>query len=116
MAAGHGIYQYVGGGPVWQAVPGGADHVAVAPDGTLWAVQTNGDIYHYVSPNWISIPGKAKQVSVGYDGTVYALGLTGVAGGFSMYRYVGGAAVWQSIPGGALEVVGAGLNEFWAHQ
>jgi len=36
--------------------------------------------------------------------------------GFGIYRFIGGAAVWQSIPGGAQQLAGGGANELWAHQ
>jgi hypothetical protein len=110
------IYRYVGGSSVWQSIPGLASQIASAPDDTLWAVQTNGSIYHYAIGAWQSIPGLAKQVSVGSDGTVYALGFTPVIGGFQIYKYVGGGAVWQAIPGAAFGIAGGVLNDLWAHQ
>jgi len=116
VAGGHGIYVYTGAPSYWSAIVGGADHIAVAPDSSLWAVQTNGDIYHSVGASWVNIPGKAQRVTVGYDGTIYALGLIATPGGFQMYRYIGAPSYWQAIPGGALEIIGAGVNEFWAHQ
>ena len=33
-----------------------------------------------------------------------------------VYKYIGGAAVWQAIPGGAQQLAGGGPNELWAHQ
>ena len=32
------------------------------------------------------------------------------------HRYIGAPNYWQPIPGGAMQIVGAGPNEFWAHQ
>ena len=115
-AGGSLLYRYIGAPSYWQNMPGAAEHVAVAQDNSVWAVQANGDIYHYVANTWTGIPGKARQVSVGYDGTIYALGTTATAGGFTMYRYIGAPNYWQPIPGGAMQIVGAGPNEFWAHQ
>ena len=93
-----------------------AAQIAFAPNDTLWAVQANGNIYHYVAGVWQSIPGAARQVSVGYDGSVYALGTTQMAGGFQIYKYVGGPSVWLAMSGAAFQIAGGGANELWAHQ
>jgi len=88
----------------------------VAGDSSIWAVQTNGDIYHNVGGNWISIPGKANAITVSADGTVYALGQTAAPGGFLIYKYVGGAQVWQNISGAAVDIAAGGGSDLYARQ
>jgi len=110
------IYHSVGGAVVWQNIPGAAAQIALAVDNQLWARQTNNDIYRYdpVGGTWTSIPGKAVKLAAG-NGLVYALGTTPIPGGFPIYKYVGGAAVWQFVSGGAAVDLGVEANgAVWA--
>ena len=73
-ACGHGLYRYVGAPGYWQAINGAADHIAVAPDNSLWVIQSNGAIYHYVSGGWTAIPGQRSRSAWAMTAAVYVIG------------------------------------------
>lgn len=55
---------------IWQQIPGGANSIALAPNGSLWQTNTEGAIYflsNYKNTNWIRIPGSMRNIST--DGT-----------------------------------------------
>jgi hypothetical protein len=87
----------------WSQLSGDAVGIAVAPDGSLWALSDqpagiNKSIWHYVNGNWSNIPGAAASIAVGPTGILYAVnGTTGV-----VYAYSGSS--WSSIGGGARSV------------
>jgi virginiamycin B lyase len=88
------------GPSTWKRVPGAATRLAVAPDGSLWALSTvpagvNKYLWHYAHGAWTNVPGLAASIAVGPDGTLYAV--NGSTGG--TYAYNG--SCWKSLGGGA---------------
>jgi hypothetical protein len=63
---------------VWTRIPGAASRVAVAPDGSLWALSDrpaglNKFLWHDVNGKWIGFgPVTAASLAFGPDGTLYA--------------------------------------------
>lgn len=125
VPGGRPIYQYVGGPSVWQSVAGGAEIITVAPDiyeTAPWVAQNDASgnrIWRRSGGNWVSVPGAAKDLSWNdniFFTAAYALGTTATPGGYLIYEYVGGAAVWKNIPGGAAQVAAASEGHLWARQ
>jgi DNA-binding beta-propeller fold protein YncE len=84
----------------WTRVAGSAAGLAVAPDGSLWALSSSGggvnkSIWHYASGTWTNISGSAASIAIGSGGTLYAV--NGTTGG--VYAYNGTS--WSSLGGGA---------------
>jgi hypothetical protein len=83
-------------------IPGAAVAVAASPDGSLWALSTQGgpvdkSIYHYANGTWTNIPGAAMRIAVGPDNTLWAVNSAG-----GIYSYKNGA--WSTIAGGASDI------------
>ncbi len=69
-------------------------------------------------PGFRLSPGAATDISVGADGVVWAVGVTAVAGGFSVFRWTG--STWVVVPGGAVDIAVDPNGDPWvvnsAHQ
>ncbi len=86
-------------GANWAEIPGSANSVAVAPDGSLWALSTAPSgpdkyIWHYASGAWNNISGLAAHIAIAPNGTLYAVNSGGGA-----YAYSNGN--WTALGGGA---------------
>lgn len=94
------------GSLTWRRMTGGATSLAVAPDGSLWAlgaVAAGADRYlwHYADGHWTNIPGSATSIAVGPDGTLYTVKAS--SGGVYAYKGVS----WRSLGGNASSVTTA---------
>jgi Tectonin domain len=85
-------------------IDGAATVVAASPDGTIWALSTNGPtsgpdkyIFHYVGGTWTNVPGAAIRIAVGPDNTAYVVNSAG-----GIYQYDG--SPWKAIVGGAQDI------------
>lgn len=97
---GTNIYRGDGNGG-WTNIPGGAHWTAASHQGDTWVIGTNilgGGGYGFWrkdgsnSPNWSAVPGAAVMISVG-DDNIWCVNRQGYP-----YKYVGGGAVWQTMP------------------
>jgi virginiamycin B lyase len=91
------------GPSTWRRVPGAATKLAVAPNGSLWALSTlpagvNKHLWHYANGRWTNVPGLAASIAVGRDGTLYAV--NGSNGGIHAYN----GSSWKCLGGGARSV------------
>jgi sugar lactone lactonase YvrE len=85
---------------IYSQVPGAATSLAVAPDGSLWALSTaptgsNKYIWHYANGTWTNIPGLASSIAVAPNGTLYAVNSS--SGGLYAYS----AGTWSALGGGS---------------
>jgi len=94
----------------WQNVPGAANDIAVATDGTAWVIGTNTvpggfGIYKSSPKPWSPVPGGATRVAV--EGTVpWVINDRG-----QIFRWSGSG--WQSIAGPQAIDIGAGAKGVW---
>lgn len=79
----------------WAAVDGTASRIAVAPDGTLWAVGRDGRIGYRDGEGWHGVKGRARDIAVGPDGTVFM-----VSDGGALFRRAPDARAWSEVKGG----------------
>jgi hypothetical protein len=105
------IYRW--NGTSWETVPGGADRIAVDPDGTAWVVNNPGQIYKYnsLSGSWDIKPGLATDIGVGADGSVWVIGRNPVPGGYDIYKWNG--SNWTMVPGGAVRIAVDPTGKAW---
>jgi hypothetical protein len=88
----------------WSQLSGDSSHVAVAPDGSIWALSdqpsgaVNKNIWHYVKGTWTNVSGVGASIAVGPTGTVYAV--NGATGGVNAYN----GSSWTYLGGGARSV------------
>jgi len=111
-----GIFQYVGGGTVWQPIPGYAYRIAVSTDGYVWATQQSGAIYVWNGATWTGIPGLAKDIAAGGDGSVWAVGYLGcdVNANCPIYKWSGSG--WTPFAGVANSIAVDSSGTVWARQ
>ncbi len=65
------IWHYANGS--WTNITGLANHLSVAPDGSLYASNSLGGVYHYVGGNWTALGGGVSDITAAADGTLYVL-------------------------------------------
>jgi len=96
VAGGFAIYQWNGVG--WQEHSGGAVKLAIDQSGHPWAVNDQGQIWHFDGSSWRHLPGAARDIAIGGAGHVYVLGTKAVAGGTAIYSWDGHE--WKEFPHG----------------
>jgi hypothetical protein len=74
----HQIYRRDTGSNRWIKLPPPRanirfDKLASASDNSLWALDTDGKIYHFNQSRFNSISGLLKEITVGVDGTVWGI-------------------------------------------
>lgn len=63
-------------GSTWVGTVGVVNRISVGPDGSAWAVHSDGRIYHsnVDGTQWTQLPGLARDIGVGSDGSVWIIG------------------------------------------
>ena len=82
--------------PTWQQVPGLFSQISVGCDGTVWGLNSAGQIYMFNSQTqtWQQVPGLLAQIAVGSSSFVF-----GLNGAGQIYRYDASSQGWDQIPG-----------------
>jgi len=80
----------------WQQVPGLLSQISVGSDGTVWGLNSAGQIYMFNSQTqtWQQVPGLLAQIAVGSSSFVF-----GLNGAGQIYRYDASSQGWDQIPG-----------------
>jgi hypothetical protein len=87
----------------WTNIPGAASRMAVAPNGTLWVINSAGGIYAWNGSSWSTIAGGASDITVGSDNTVYVISnQPGGPYGRGIYHYANGT--WTQLAGAAVRI------------
>ncbi|MEX2151308.1 MAG: tectonin domain-containing protein [Steroidobacteraceae bacterium] len=102
VAGGYGIYRRTNN--TWANIPGGAERIAVDPQGNAWVVNSSDKIFRYDGTKWVLLNGSARDIGVGANGTVWVIGAPAEAGGYGIYRSTDKGVNWTKIPGGAVRV------------
>ncbi|TMI86585.1 MAG: hypothetical protein E6H06_20735, partial [Bacteroidetes bacterium] len=93
----------------WTFVPGiKAQDIAVAKNGSVWAIATNGNIYRWSGSLWESIPGGALRIAVDPDGAAWV-----VNGDGDIYKYNLAIKDWEIKPGKATDVAVGANGSVW---
>lgn len=100
VEGGHSVYRWTS--TDWQIATGGAERIDVDPQGTPWVVNSAGNILRLVRGAWEVLPGLARDIGIGANGSVWAIGVTPVAGGYTIHRWNG--SNWDLVPGGAVRI------------
>jgi hypothetical protein len=96
------IWHYAGG--TWTNIGGLAAHIAVAPNGTLYAINSAGGTFAYAGGTWTGLGGGAVGIAVASDNSVYVLSNDGLPD-HAIWHYAGGN--WTQIGGGGTSIVGS---------
>src|SRR4051812_11043303 len=57
----------------WELISGSLKHVSVAPNGSVWGVNVNDDIYRRSANQWFQESGSLKQISVGSGALIWGV-------------------------------------------
>jgi streptogramin lyase len=102
VPGGYGIYRRANN--TWTNIPGGAERIAVDPQGNAWVVNSTNNIFRFEGSRWVQTTGGARDIGVGANGTVWVIGTNAEAGGYGIYRSTDKGANWTKIPGSAVRV------------
>ncbi|HEX3683188.1 MAG TPA: tectonin domain-containing protein [Bryobacteraceae bacterium] len=89
---------------------GHVSSMAVAADGSAWALDTSGAIYAFdpLRQNWTNILGNLAQIAVGPGGRVWGLNAAE-----QIFRYDVTAQTWDWIPGSLARIAVAANGDVW---
>jgi YVTN family beta-propeller protein len=94
------IWHYANGS--WTNITGMANHISAAPDGSLYASNSQGGVYHYAGGNWTALGGGVSDITAAADGTLYVLSNGQPTGSDQAIWHYDGS--WTQIPGTGLHI------------
>jgi hypothetical protein len=94
----------------WQLEPGAFSQVAVGYDGTVWGINSAGQVemFNSQTQTWQQAPGLFTQIAVGASGFVWALNAAG-----QIYRYDPATQSWDQIPGTLSQIAVGSDGDVW---
>jgi predicted lipoprotein with Yx(FWY)xxD motif len=98
------IWHYAGG--TWTNIAGLASQLAIAPNGTLYAINSAGGTYSYSGGVWTALGGGAQALTAAADGSTYVLSNGGGGPDRAIWHNVSGT--WTQVPG-----AGTGIAASW---
>ena len=98
------IWHYANG--AWTNIAGLASQLAIAPNGTLYAINSAGGTYSYTAGAWTALGGGAQTLTAAADGSTYVLSNGGSGPDRAIWHNVSGT--WTQVPGS-----GTGIAASW---
>jgi Tectonin domain len=99
------IYRYVNGR--FEVMNNGrARDIAAAPDGAVYIVGTNSEVYRLAGNDWQSMGGSAERIAAGPNGTVWV-----VNNAREVYRWENGG--FERMPGSATDIAVNANGQAW---
>ncbi len=98
----------------WADLGGGGVRIAGGPDGSVWVVNTAGQIYVRQGGRWNGpLPGGAIDIAVGTQGDVWIVGnnQVGNGGDFGAYRWNG--QNWENLGGAGVRIACSADGSAW---
>ena len=93
-------------GQNWQTVPGSLTSVSAAQDGTVWGVNSAGNVFRRSGETWQNMPGSLVQVSTGSAANVW-----GVNGNGDVFQW--NQSQWAARPGKLRQISAAADGSVW---
>jgi hypothetical protein len=105
-------------GSSWATVSGGAERIAVAPDGVPWIVNSDGQILKRTtnspsSGSWVTVGGCANDIGIGAAGDIWITNCTAASGGFRVSKWNGTSWVQTSDSGAGTRIAVAANGVPW---
>jgi hypothetical protein len=94
----------------WQQVPGSLSRISVGSDGTVWGLNSAGQVWMFnpQTHTWQQIPGLLTQIAVGSSGVIWGLNAAG-----QIYRYDPSSQNWVQIPGILSQIAVGADGDVW---
>lgn len=91
-------------------IAGSPDALSLGADGSVWSVNTAGNIFTYNSQSqtWITLPGALKQIAAASDGTVWGINSDGL-----IFHCDPAAQNWTWIPGSLAQLSVGADGDVW---
>ena len=91
-------------------MPGGALQLSVGADGTVWGLNTNGEIYSYDSQtnDWTSGSRTLSQIAVGSSGAIWGLNAAG-----DVYQFNSTSRTWDLVSGNLSQIAVGSDGAVW---
>lgn len=99
-----------GMGPQETSVPGALHQIAVGVDGTVWGLNSAGEIFTYnpQAQSWTSVPGALAQIAVGSSSAVWGINQAGL-----IFRWDTAKQGWDWIPGALAQIAVGADGDLW---
>jgi hypothetical protein len=114
VPGGFGVYRWTG--QTWERdpPPNAVARISVAPDGTLWAVNSVREIWRRgANGGWARVAGAAVDISAGVDGSVWAIGEDQSGRDFGIWRFAGDHWDREPVPSAGMTVAVSDRGEPW---
>ncbi|HTU48323.1 MAG TPA: tectonin domain-containing protein [Bryobacteraceae bacterium] len=100
----------MGTGPLATSVPGELHQIAVGADGTVWGLNSAGEIFTYntQTQTWTNAPGTLAQIAVGSSNAVWGLNQAGL-----IFRWDAAKQGWDWIPGALHQIAVGADGDVW---
>jgi hypothetical protein len=100
-------------GSGWTSITGAAKKIVVAPNGTLWAIAKDNEIWSYTGGSWTQRPSTAQELAVDANGTVFKLGTSydNTNEGYPVYKWNG--SDWNLVSGYFYKIAGSTPTGLW---
>lgn len=97
-------------GPLATSVPGALHQIAVGADGTVWGLNSTGEIFTYnaQTQTWTYVPGTLAQIAVGSSNAVWGLNQAGL-----IFRWAAAKSEWDWIPGALAQIAVGADGDVW---
>lgn len=94
----------------FRQVPGSLSSVSVGADGSIWGLNSNGNIFTFnlQTQSWTQVPGALTEIAVGSANSVWGLNSAG-----QVYRWDAGTPGWDVIPGNLSHIAIGADGDFW---
>ena len=94
----------------WQQLPGALSQISVGFDGTVWGINSTGQIYVFNphTPAWQPVTGSLTQIAVGSSTAVWGLNAAG-----QIYRYDFTSQGWDQVPGILSKIAVGADGDVW---
>jgi len=98
------IWHYSNATSTWTNISGLASRLAIAPDGTMYAINSGGGIYKWDGTAWSGVGGGASDITVDYDGSLFVISNGGTPGtDRPIWHYSGGT--WTQSQGAGVRLI-----------
>ena len=96
--------------PPFSMVAGAMKEISIGADGSVWRVNSSGEIsmYNAQTQSWTEIPGELVQVAVGAANSVWGINMGG-----QIYRWDATKQMWDFIPGNLSQIAVGADGDVW---
>ena len=92
----------------WKPVPGALKQISAASDGSVWGVNSAGQVFRRTGDTWQGVAGQLMQVSVGSAQNIW-----GVNASHQVWKWDPAISNWRQMPGLLKQISAAADGSVW---